>query len=309
MAPQLKPDEPLAKGIRRIVRKQIDKALDGLTGLNGAEPEEVVHDARKRFKRIRAVLRLARVGLGRKLYERENARFRDAGRPLSEVRDAGVLVEAFDQLVEQSGSSIQPESAGAIRSVLSDRKQEVCRRVLQEEKAFATVTATLQEARACVKRWDIEGDDWPILKGGLRIIYRDGHRAFVNASDDPTDENLHQWRKRVKDVWYVLDVLQPVRPSFTEARGEQAHKLADALGDDHDLAVLRQLLSDPDGGLGDHATAEAILPMIDRRRSELQRDAFASGPAVFPERPQAFVARFGAYWQAWRSEIEAAQYG
>jgi len=309
MATRLKPDAPVAKNIRRIVRKQIDKALDGLTGLSGAAPDEIVHDARKRFKRVRAVLRLARVGLGRKLYERENARFRDAGRPLSEVRDAGVLVEAFDQLLERYGSSVRPEAADAIRSALSDRKQDVLRRVLHEEKALAVVTTTVQEARASVKRWDIRGDDWAILKRGLRDVYRKGRRAFVTASDDPTDETLHEWRKRVKDLWYVLEVLHDVRPGFTEERGEQAHKLADALGDDHDLAVLRQLLLEPDEGIGDRATAEAIQPLIDRRRSELQRDAFASGPGIFAERPQDFVARLGAYWRAWRSETEAARYG
>jgi CHAD domain-containing protein len=309
MAFQLKPDEPVAKGLRRIARNQIDEALDGLTGLCGSEPEEVVHDARKRFKKVRAVLRLARGGMGRKPYEREDARFRDAGRPLSEVRDAGVLAEAFDQLIGQFGATDHPEAVSAIRTALSNRKREVCQRVLHEEKALAAVTATVQEAREGVKRWKIEGEDWQILKRGLKGIYRSGHQAFVAASEDPTDENLHEWRKRVKDLWYVLDILHPVRPSFTGERGEQAHKLADALGDDHDLAVLRQLLSDPDGGIGDRAAAEAILPLIDGRRSELQRDAFSLGPGVFSERPEDFVARLGAYWRAWRSELEAAQYG
>jgi len=309
MSSRLKPDEPLAKGIRRIARKQIDKALDGLTGLNGATPEEVVHDARKRFKRIRAALRLARAGLGRKLFERENTRFRDAGRPLSEVRDAGVLVETFDQLVERYGAPDHPEAAGAIRSVLSERKQEVCQRVLHEEKALAAVTATVQEARKEVKRWKIEGDDWSILRKGLMRLYGKGHQAFVTATDDETDENLHELRKRVKDLWYVLDMLQPVRPRFTEERGEQAHKLADALGDDHDLAVLGQVLSDPDGGIGDRAAVETFLPLIERRRSELQQDASSLGRVVYSERPKDFIARFRAYWRAWRSDIEAARYG
>jgi len=171
------------------------------------------------------------------------------------------------------------------------------------------VTATVQEARKDAKRWEIEGDNWPVLGKGLMRIYRRGHQAFVAASDGPTDEGLHEWRKRVKDLWYVLDLLQPVRPGFTEERGEQAHKLADALGDDHDLAVLQQILSGPDGGIGDRAAVETIVPLIERRRCELQRDAFSLGRVVYPERPKDFVARFRAYWRAWRSEIEAARFG
>jgi len=309
MAFRLKSDEHVAKGIRRIARNQIDKALDELTGLGSAEPEEVVHDARKRFKRIRAVLRLAKGGLGRKLYDRESTRFRDAGRPLSEVRDAGVLVETFDQLIEQLGAPGHPVAASGIRSALLNRKQEICQRVLHEEKALAAVTASVQEARRGVKRWEIDGDDWRILGAGLKQIYGRGHRAFVAASDDPADEALHEWRKRAKDLWYVLDLLQPVRPAFTEPRSEQVHQLADALGDDHDLAVIREVLADPDGEIGDRAAVETFLPLIERRRCELQRGAFSLGRVVYSGRPKDFVDRFHAYWHAWRSEIEAARYG
>jgi CHAD domain-containing protein len=147
MAFQFKPDETLAKGIRRIAKGQLDKALDGLTGLSGEEPEEVVHDARKRFKKLRALLRLARIGLGRTITDWENARLRDAARPLSEVRDAEVMIEAFDELVERFGAPDHPEAVSMIRSALTDRKQEIVRRVLHEEKALAAVTAVVRESK------------------------------------------------------------------------------------------------------------------------------------------------------------------
>src|SRR5260221_9375162 len=102
MAFQLKADESVAKGLRRIARDQIDKALEALEQSHGPTHEEVIHDARKRFKKVRALLRLARPGLSKKFYDRENARFRDSGRPLSEVRDAKVLVEALDSVQKRS---------------------------------------------------------------------------------------------------------------------------------------------------------------------------------------------------------------
>jgi CHAD domain-containing protein len=303
MAFQLKPDESVTKGVRRLARAQIDKALDGLTGRDGTDPEEVVHDARKRFKRVRAVIRLARGGLGRRLADREDTRFRDAGRPLSEVRDAGVLVQAFDGLVEG-----RPESISPVREVLLRRKREVCRRVLEERDALAKVARTIEEARSDVKRWGVAGDDWDALEGGLGRIYRRGRRAFREASEAPTDESLHELRKRVKDLWYVMDILKPIRPGYTEGRGEEAHRLADLLGDDHDLAVLRQALSGSADMPCDCAAVEEILPLIDRRRAELQRDAFALGQGIYVERPRDFVARLGAYWKAWRAEAEAARF-
>jgi CHAD domain-containing protein len=308
MAFQIKADESVAEGVRRLARGQIDKALDGLTGRSGTAPEEAVHDARKRFKRVRAVIRLARSGLGRKLADREDTQFRDAGRPLSEVRDAGVLVQALDQLVERYGDQGKPDAIGLARERLLGRKQEVCQRVLNEGEALAKVARAIQEARYDVKDWEVAGDDWDAIAGGLDWIYGRGYRAFREASESATDENLHEWRKRVKDLWYVMDILKPIRPGFTESRGEAAHKLADDLGDDHDLAVLRQVFTDPEEGLGVHDAGSVIVPLIDRRRAELQRDAFDVGRDVYSERPKVFVARLGVYWRAWRSEIEAARF-
>ena len=179
--------------------------------------------------------------------------------------------------------------------------------MLHEEKAPATVTAAVDEARRGVKRWDIEGDGWPALLPGLKRIYRQGFDAFRVAEADPRDENLHEWRKRVKDLWYALDMLQPVRPTYTKGRAEQAHGLADALGDDHDFAVLGQLLSVSGEGIGQGVDARAILSLIDRRRHELQHDAFDLGREVYDEKPKAFVARMERYWQSWRSGMTLAQ--
>ena len=305
MAFQFEPGESVAKCVRRLVHAQIDKAMVGLTGRGGAGPEEVVHDARKRFKRVRALLRLAGSGLGRRLADSEDARFRDAGRPLSEVRDATVLVETLDRLIERSGEQGRSEAIGRAHEALLRRKRNVCRRVLDEGDALAQVVRAMKKARRDLDPWEFSGGGWNVLGRGLRRIYGGGFRAFHEASEAPTDEGLHEWRKRVKDLWYVMDILKPVRPGYTVCRGQQAHTLADLLGDDHDLAVLRQVLSTSGDGPCDSASVEVILPLIDGRRAELQRDAFDLGPALYGERPKVFVARLRAYWRAWRAEVEA----
>ena len=103
MAFRLKRRESVADGVRRIVRRQIDDALDNLQ----SRADEAVHDARKCFKRVRAVLRLVGDGLGNEAYDRENACFRDAGRPLTEVRDAEALVEAIDRFDPAKGATFE----------------------------------------------------------------------------------------------------------------------------------------------------------------------------------------------------------
>ncbi|WZO97416.1 CHAD domain-containing protein [Isosphaeraceae bacterium EP7] len=308
MAFQFKADESVAKRVRRIAGTQIDQALGELKGSDAAAPEDVVHRIRQRLRKVRALIRLTRGGLGGKLADREDARFRDAGRPLSELRDASVLVQTLDRLAEWSAGQIGPESIGPVRDFLLGLKGEVDRRVLDEGKALEELVETLEKARREVKRWEVAGHDWDALEVGLRRIYKRGLGAFHEATDAPTDEGLHEWRKRVKDLRYALDMLLPIRPGFIEDRAVAAHWLADLLGEDHDLVILRDSIQAIGDGEAETASAATLLPLIDGRRAELQRDAIALGRDIFGERPGVFVARFGAYWRAWRSEAEASKF-
>jgi CHAD domain-containing protein len=281
MAFELKTDESLTKGVRRIARDQIDKVLEDLEDPESPGVDEVVHDARRRFKKLRALLRLTQNGLGRKLSDREDNRLRDAGRPLSEVRDARVLVESLDGLRVRPDASASREAFDAARKALLDREKAVRRRVLGEERALETAAVAARKARRRVKRWDVDSDR-DMLTKGLSRIYRRGRRAFRAALDEATVENLHKWRKRIKDLSYASDILGH---ALARKEAKLAHRLADILGDDHDLAILRGVLVD------DHpVTSGPLLPLIDHRRSELQSEAFALARTVYAKTPRGFVA-------------------
>mgnify|MGYP006312215141 CR=1 FL=1 len=63
MSYRLETDEARPIGIKRIALEQVNQALDQLTDMS-ADQDEVVHDVRKRFKKVRAVLRLVRDDIG-----------------------------------------------------------------------------------------------------------------------------------------------------------------------------------------------------------------------------------------------------
>jgi CHAD domain-containing protein len=307
MAFQLKANEPVGKGVKRIVRKQIDRALEELRS-RGAR-DEAVHDARKGFKKVRAVLRLVRDELGDKVYRQENACFRDAGRPLTEVRDAKILIETLDKLTKHFADQVAAGAFGGVRKALQAHRQAVRKRVLEEEDAVSRVVEAVEGARARLRDWAIGRKGWAALQGGLERVYRAGHDAFAVASADPSVENLHEWRKQAKYLWHQLQVLEPVWPGVMDELGNQVHELTQLLGDDHDLAVLRQTVTaDPDTFGGD-STLETLLALIDRRREELQQEAFLLGRRLYRDKPKAFTGRIKDYWKAWRLESQAALQG
>src|SRR3954468_14250518 len=156
--------ETVPDGLRRIARERIENALAELRGETDSSPEEAIHEARKDMKKLRAVLRLARDELGDEVYRRENACFRDAGRELSAVRDADVMLETL--------RSLDGSFAKLRRSLEKHRGAE------SRGDAARSVTGTLESAHARVATWPLEHDGFEALEGGLRRIYRRGRRAW-----------------------------------------------------------------------------------------------------------------------------------
>jgi CHAD domain-containing protein len=300
MAKQLRNTESGTRGIRRILRQQTAQALEALHR-DQQLSDEVVHEVRKQLKKVRAALRLLRKALGSRTYDRENTVFRNAARPFTEVRDARVLIDTLDTLAEHCGEQANALDLDQLRRALREHYQGVRQRVLQEDN-LGPVQAALQAARARAKRWPIGRRGWSVLGAGLKRVYRSGRDAFATAQHEPSEENLHEWRKQVKYLWHQLQMLQPLQPTWIKVLADQAHTLADYLGDDHDLAVLhRKLLEEPDT-FPDRALVDALAVLIDRRRAALQEQAEVLGRCLYAEHPNMFVDRFQGYWHSWRGK-------
>src|SRR5207249_4922754 len=105
---------------------QIERAL---SELDGSKEDESIHSARKRFKKIRAALRLVRDDLGDDVYRRENHCFRDAAQPLTQIRDATVLRDALDKLLDYFSRQVRHATFQGVRDALEARRCKVRSRI------------------------------------------------------------------------------------------------------------------------------------------------------------------------------------
>jgi CHAD domain-containing protein len=307
MAFQLKSKESVGAALERCMRREIDKALLGLRATD--RRDEAAFDARKRFKKVRAALRLVRDELGDAVYRRENLLFRDAARPLTEVRDAAVFVEALDALTGQFAVEIEPRAFDEVRRALVAERQAVIHRVLDAGGALASVAGVVAPARDRIDDWPIGHDGWPALGPGLTRVYRAGRRALARASTEPSVENLHEWRKQAKYLWHQLQLLEPAWVSHEEDFGDRLHELTRLLGEDHDLAVLRAVLTADPGAHGGHRVLKGLIGLLDRRRESLADQAFALGRSLYADGPQRFTSRIEGYWNAWIPDAGSASRG
>lgn len=286
-------EESVPDGVQRITCEELDGALAHLTGGDGSPTDDAVHEARKSLKRLRALLRLTRRGLGRDVAGRENAVLRHAGRLLSEVRDATVLLETFEGLVEQGESE-------SVRRALQRHQRLVRTRVLERGDAVTPAVTDLHEVRDRVSRWPLDADGWVALEPGVRRAYRRGRKAMRRIGAETDEERWHDWRKRVKDVWYHLTLLQPADPDRIGVLEAETHHLSDLLGDEHDLAVLRARVVPALPLCDDPVQVEALVERIDASRTELQHDAREVGSPLYGSKPKAFTRPLGKAWRRWQ---------
>jgi CHAD domain-containing protein len=301
---RLQDGESVGAGIKRVVLARVDNALAELRGETESTPADAIHEARKDMKKVRSAIRLVRDALGDDLYRRENQHYRDIGRELSGLRDAEVLVETLESLAERFGPAQSERYAG-----LGDRFQrelQTRREDGSQEREMATAAAALTTGRGRVETWPLEGDEWELIAPGIHRSYRRGRKRLREVEERVSDETLHEWRKRAKDLWYQLRLIQDAAPELIGTQAAQAHDLSDHLGDDHDLVLLREQAQRRREDFGEAGDQRLLLQLIDQRRGELQFAASSLGERIYSEKPKRFVKRLETRWKLWRKREPVA---
>ena len=295
MGYRLQLDEPLADGVPRVAREQVERALAEL-GQQHSDVAGAVHQVRKRCKKIRGLLRLVRGGFAAS-YQRENAWFRDLARRLSGPRDARAMLECYDRLHSAFSAELEPDAFAGIRQSLVARSGSVHQGDQLADKVDDTVTA-LQEARLRILGWRLEEEGFAALDRGLSRTYRRARRAQRASYRTPSPEQFHEWRKRVKYHWYQLRLLRQLWPGPMKGLIAEAGQLADLLGDDHDLAVLSETLLRDRDAFADCDQLDTLVGLARRRQDQLRAAAWPLGWRLFADRPRPFCRRLNRYWQA-----------
>jgi CHAD domain-containing protein len=247
----------LPAAVRAVAAEQLDDAVAQLR--DGEDRVTAIHEARKDLKKVRSLLRLVRTAMPKDERRRAGAALRDIAASLAGTRDADVMRETLAKLGE----------TGTFTAVAQDPD-------------VPAAIAALERERALVSVWPLDGVDRAALATGFAIAYARGRDEYRASRADATVEGIHEWRKRVKDLWYQARLLEAAWPPVLGALAEEAHILSDLLGDDHDLGVLAEHRED-------------LAALCHRRRAALQHEAFALGARVYAEKPKAFARRIAAY--------------
>ncbi len=295
------PDEPLPRAVQRISLGLLDGAISDLRPSDDQSFDAGVHSARKRMKRLRAMLRLVRDDLGYRTYREENVVLRNTARTLSSVRDAWVLVETLRTMREMYTDLIDDGTFRTSETFLVALWEEQLRNVSKQ--TVTNAVCSLGTARSRFANYSIDdavGNHYGAIAEGIRRVYRRGQRGMARAAATRSVEDLHEWRKRAKYLRYQMEALAPIYPRLITPTAKSLDELGELLGYDHDLAVLAQTIIDHPDSCRDDRERWMLVALIHERRTTTQSQAFRLGSALYIEQPSAFVERIGAYWEAGR---------
>jgi CHAD domain-containing protein len=189
-----------------------------------------------------------------------------------------------------------------------DRAHERLRRGSHVESALSELRAVEREIVA----WQASSESGSrSAKSSLRCIYGKGRRRARKARKAKLSHTraMHEWRKRVKDLRYATEALGASDDGATSALrsprqrrrmerlasiATQADTLGEALGEEHDLAVLQAWVRErgKKAGAGP-GSRRSLRKAIKRRRKRLRRRVLREGAKLYELEPGAFVRRLG----------------
>jgi CHAD domain-containing protein len=279
--------EPVATAFRTIALSQIDEILSDLDAPDGSPPE-TIHEARRRCKKLRGLLRLVRPAFSD--FGKENVALRDAAAQLSHLRDADVLKHTIGALSEHAGGDADRLRAIATRLNADDSRQREAAARLRE---FRTALVAIRERAT---GWIAEADTVKPFIAGLERTYREGRADMEKAARTRAPANLHEWRKAAKYHSHHVDLLKRAAPEVLDPELDLAERLATILGEHHDLSVLADAVAADPPRFGDAADVAALSAASAARMPQIEDEAFELGRQIYAERPKAIARRFRAYW-------------
>src|SRR6478735_980281 len=287
----LDPAVPMSEAVRRVASDEIDAAYAALA--SPPERHKGVHDARKCLKRLRSLLVLIRPGLPEPVFLSLTYRLKTLARGLAPARDAAALLDAVEKFARAEGER-DASPIPALRAWLHKRRQAAKRSL--DGRTASDAMRGLFGLRPAMANLAVYPDAFVPVALGLRDSYRSGRKAFARAIDSGSDNDFHEWRKTLQYHWRHIQLLTPCWPSELTARVELSRSLSQILGDDHDIAMLQQLVSAPTMVFASPEGTAAFLKRCRSQQRALRRDAKMLGERLFAERSQPFAERIEAYW-------------
>lgn len=297
------PDKNLTDGINELIRQEESFCLELLERVSSSNRHDIVHELRKSGKKIRAMLRFVRHAIGEDIYKTENAFYRDMGKQIAELRDSTAIIEALQHIKRLYHAELADDAFEVPLKSLRVARQKMVKQYLNEENRLGGISALLQEKIAQQRDLPLKSLTFDEIASSMAKVYTRGLNAYEKAKQSRNTTDLHEWRKRVKYLRYQYEILTILWPAVIQAYTSELDTLGDFLGQDHDLSILHEQISDGKVKFKDESEKALLSALINFQRDQLQQLAFLLGSNLYLDDPDSFAKKISTYWENYRQRF------
>ncbi|HTO05413.1 MAG TPA: CHAD domain-containing protein [Opitutus sp.] len=302
MSFKLNPSQHAGDEIVRTIRDQIGAATKAVRNPRMALFKRV-HLARTCCKKARAALQLLRtlVPAG---FRTENRAIGDAARGLSALRDAEAIIGCLDALLTHYAAKVERRQFVPVIHALQKERKRAIPPSADVEDSLKRFVDRLAGSDARLGQWK-PNDDAESIIADHRRTYRRARRRLQRAKEMGTATAFHEWRIATKAYYHQCQLLRATWPPVMKVIRAEVKTLANLLGDDHDLTVLRDALRRlrKQGRL--EIREELLITtvgLVETRREELRQQALPLGERIYADRSRAVAERMAEWWRVARNQ-------
>ena len=311
MSYELHPGEKLGRALKRVNRTELRKGRQAMAGRKALAAGKVLpqsplpsraaknaHVLRVATKKVRAMARLVEPVVGRKARRADRA-IGACADVVAPLRDADAAVRTFGKLRAALPARMR-RGTDVARAALTERLRHEQQQA-EDPRSLRKLTRALRREQQRVGGWTPDGDGWKSVGPGFALGYQRARRAMHRAYRKPTGETFHAWRRAVKAHRFQVRFASAWLPAELDARTDALATLAEYLGDEHDLTMLRRTLRANRFWFGEEGeTYYEVLRRIDQQRREKRVQAQPLGEQLFAEPTGALLGRIREGFRAYR---------
>ena len=266
--------------LRRVLQSLIGES-EAMIPPGSFPGPEAVHDIRVNMKRARAVLKLLKAAPASIYYQRENAALRDISALFSHSREAVVLNKTLKQLNRKYPEIFIEGTVAWFKTLVPHNSSNS----IDRSRKLMIASDAAERLR---KAWYRTG--FMSLSGVTRINLLDGlwnsftraETEFSKASVSMLPADMHEFRKRTKDLLYQTRFFSDYNPGHFDRIYRELDKLGSLLGKCNDLSVAETLAGDKvHQWPGNVAEIKEVINTIAREREKLFAEARPVAEAIF----------------------------
>ena len=267
-------NQELLTAIRFHLNRVIELCLE-----ENVLPEIKVHEIRKSFKRLNALLKLFPAELQAEVILFRKA-MRNIARQLTFGRESTVNLQLLERLLLETQGLDEPENE-MLKEKLTRAKEESLLELTEKEKILDDILQLMNSGLKNLLPVLTETNyAVHIFDDILDTFFKSSH-LYKPLAITYNAELYHKLRKRMKTLWYQSELEAPGQTEVPGTILEQLHTITDQLGDDHDWYIFLSDLKQEKYGLSDKGFSrlksevqqiqDANLKMLNQNLSEFFR--------------------------------------